>query len=126
MLEENMPYGLVSRGNQHNMVSVQLAEAAYKADDQQLGTKIGTRVRKDLDEQLAYYAYLGNMSVPEMRQAVQDILENKADNLSNRQKGVFQEMRMAFGLKDYLDNIERSFKNPAPAVPETPGVIQNK
>jgi hypothetical protein len=126
MLEENMPYGLVSRGNQHNMVSVQLAEAAYKADDQQLGTKIGARVRKDLDEQLAYYAYLGNMSVPEMRQAVQDILENKADNLSNRQKGVFQEMRMAFGLKDYLDNIERSFKNPAPAVPETPGVIQNK
>jgi hypothetical protein len=126
MLEENMPYGLVSRGNQHNMVSVQLAEAAYKADDQQLAGKISTRVRKDLDEQLAYYAYLGNMSVPEMRQAVQDIMENKADNLSNRQKGVFQEMRMAFGLKDYLDNVERSFKNPTPAVPETPAVIENK
>jgi hypothetical protein len=126
MLEENMPYGLVSRGNQHDMVSVQLAEAAFKADDQQLANKIATRVRKDLDEQLTYFAYLGNMSVPEMRQAVQDIMENKADNLSNKQKGVFQEMRMAFGLKDYLDNIERSFKNPAPAVPEMPGVIENK
>jgi hypothetical protein len=126
MLEENMPYGLVSRGNQHDMVSVQLAEAAFKADDQQLANKIAARVRKDLDEQLTYYAYLGNMSVPEMRQAVQDIMENKADNLSNKQKGVFQEMRMAFGLKDYLDNIERSFKNPAPAVPEMPGVIENK
>jgi hypothetical protein len=123
---ENMPYGLVSRGNQHNMVSVQLVEAAYKADDQQLAGRITTAVRKDLDEQLAYYAYLGDMSVQEMRQAVQDILENKADNLSNRQKGVFQEMRMAFGLKDYLDNIERSFKNPAPAIQETPGVIENK
>jgi hypothetical protein len=126
MAEENMPYGMVSRGNQHNMVSIQLIEAAYKADDQQLASKISTRVRKDLDEQLAYYANLGGMSIPEMRQAVQDIMENKADNLSNRQKGVFQEMRMAFGLKDYLDNIERSFKNPAPRVPETPGVINNK
>lgn len=123
---ENMPYGLVSRGNQHNMVSVQLVEAAYKAEDQQLAGRITGAVRKDLDEQLAYYAYLGDMSVQEMRQAVQDILENKADNLSNRQKGVFQEMRMAFGLKDYLDNIERSFKNPAPAIPETPEVIQNR
>jgi hypothetical protein len=126
MDEENMPYGLVSRGNQHNMVSIQLVEASYKADDQQLASKISARVRKDLDEQLAYYANLGNMSLPEMRQAVQDIMENKADNLSDRQKSMFQEMRMAFGLKDYLDNIERSFKNPAPAVSETPGMINNK
>jgi hypothetical protein len=126
MDEENMPYGLVSRGNQHNMVSIQMVEASYKADDQQLASKISARVRKDLDEQLAYYANLGNMSLPEMRQAVQDIMENKADNLSDRQKSMFQEMRMAFGLKDYLDNIERSFKNPAPAVSETPGMINNK
>jgi hypothetical protein len=108
------------------MVSIQLVEASYKADDQQLASKISARVRKDLDEQLAYYANLGNMSLPEMRQAVQDIMENKADNLSDRQKSMFQEMRMAFGLKDYLDNIERSFKNPAPAVSETPGMINNK
>lgn len=126
MLEENMPYGLVSRGNQHDMVSVQLVEAAYRSGDQTLGNKIAGRVRKDLSEQLSYYAYLGDMSVQEMRQATQDILENKADNLSNRQKGVFQEMRVAFGLQEYLDNIERSYKNPAPAMNETPGVIQNK
>jgi hypothetical protein len=108
------------------MVSVQMVEAAYRAGDQQLGNKITAKVRKDLSEQLSYYAYLGDMSVQEMRQATQDILENKADNLSNRQKGVFQEMRVAFGLQEYLDNIERSYKNPAPAINETPGVIQNK
>ena len=28
-----MPYGLVSRQNQHNMVSAQLAEAAFRAGD---------------------------------------------------------------------------------------------
>jgi hypothetical protein len=59
--------------------------------------KISARVRKDIDEQLNYYAYLGDMSVLELRQAVQDIMENKADNLTNRQKGVFLEIRQAFG-----------------------------
>lgn len=125
MLEENIPYGMVSRGNQHNWVSTQLTEAAYKADDQQLAAKIGQKVRKDVDEQLSYYAYLGNMNVMELRQAVQDILENKADNLNNRQRSMFQEIRMAFGLKDYLDNLERSYKSPVPAL-ETPGTINNK
>jgi len=126
MNEDNMPYGITSRGNQHNMVSVQLVDAAYKAEDQQLAAKISGKVRKDLSEQLAYYAFLGNMSVPELRQATQMILENKGDNLNNRQRGVFQEIRVAFGLQEYLDNMERTYKSPAPAVNETPGVIQNK
>jgi hypothetical protein len=125
MLEENIPYGMVSRGNQHNWVSTQLTEAAYKADDQELAAKIGQKVRKDVDEQLAYYAYLGGMSTLDLRQAVQDILENKADNLNNRQRNMFQEIRMALGLKDYLDNLERTYKRPVPAL-ETPGTINNK
>lgn len=125
MNEDNMPYGITSRNNAHNMVSVQMVDAAYRAGDQQLAGKITTKVRKDLTEQLAYYAYLGDMSTMELRQAVQELLENKGDNLSNRQKGVFQEIRMAFGLQEYLDNIERTYKSPAPAA-ELPGVIQNK
>jgi hypothetical protein len=126
MDEENMPYGITSRGNQHNMVSAQMVNAAYMANDQQLAARITAKVRKDLSEQLAYYAYLGDMSVPELRQSVGEILENKGDNLNNRQKGMFQEIRMAFGLQDYLDNMERSNKTTAPGVNETPGVIQNK
>jgi hypothetical protein len=107
------------------MVSVQMVDAAYKAGDQQLAAKINTKVRKDLTEQLGYYAFLGDMSVPELRQAVQELMEGKGDNLNNRQKGMFQEIRMAFGLQEYLDNIERTYKNPTPAA-ELPGVIQNK
>ena len=53
------------------------------------------------------------------------IMENKADNLSNRQKGVFLELRQAFGLKEYLDNMERMYKNAPVPVPENPGVIRN-
>jgi hypothetical protein len=107
------------------MVSSQMVDAAYKAGDQQLAAKINAKVRKDLTEQLGYYAFLGDMSVPELRQAVQELMEGKGDNLNNRQKSMFQEIRMAFGLQEYLDNIERTYKNPTPAA-ELPGVIQNK
>jgi hypothetical protein len=126
MLQSNMPYAMVSRYNQHNSISAQMIEAAYKAGDMQLGDKIIKDVKKDIQDQLAYYAYLGEMSVPELSQAVQDLMMNRADNLNNRQRNLFQDIRQALALQDYLANLERSYKNvPAPN-PELPGVIQNK
>jgi hypothetical protein len=61
---------------------------------------------KDLNEQLAYYAYIGGMSIPEMNQAVQDLMSNKADNLNNDQRGMFMEIRQALILLDYLRGLE--------------------
>jgi hypothetical protein len=109
MLAENIPYGMVSRQNQHNMVSAQLAEAAYRAGDKALGDRIAGAVKKDLQEQLAYYAYLGGMSTEELMTGIQQIMSNQADNLSNRQRGMFIDIRQAFGLQEYLRNIESSF-----------------
>ena len=106
MLAENVPYGMVSRQNQHNMVSAQLAEAAYRAGDKALGDRIAGAVKKDLQEQLAYYAYLGGMSTEELMAGIQQIMSNQADNLSNRQRGMFIDIRQAFGLQEYLRNIE--------------------
>jgi hypothetical protein len=125
MLTENMPYGLVSRNNQHNMVSAQLAEAAYRAGDTVIGDKINNAVKKDLQDQLAYYAYLGDMSVPELMQAIQDIMSNKADNLSNRQKSMFIDIRQAFVLQEYLRNMETIFKPGQQPSAELPGTIKN-
>jgi hypothetical protein len=109
MRSENIPYGMVSRQNQHNMVSAQLAEAAYRADDKTLGDKIAGAVKKDIQEQLAYYAYLGGMSTDELMTGIQQIMSNQADNLSNRQRGMFIDIRQAFGLQQYLQSIEASF-----------------
>jgi hypothetical protein len=61
---------------------------------------------KDLNEQLAYYAYIGGMSIAEMNQAVQDLMSNKADNLNNDQRGMFMEIRQALILLDYLRGLE--------------------
>jgi hypothetical protein len=124
MRSDNIPYGLVSRQNQHNMISAQLADAAYRSGDMQLGDKVAAAVKKDLQEQLAYYAYLGDMSTQELMQAVQDLMTNKGDNLSNRQKGLFMDMRQAFALQEYLRNMESIYKpNVMPTV-EMPGVIR--
>jgi len=125
MLTDNMPYGLVSRQNQHNMVSAQLAEAAFRAGDMTLAEKITGALKKDLADQLAYYAYLGDMSVNELYQAIQDIMSNKADNLSNRQKALFIDMRQAYALQEYLKNMESIYKGSAAPALEIPGTINN-
>ena len=106
LLAENFPYGLVSRQNQHNTISIQFLEAAYKAGDKKLAAKVSASLSKDLNEQLAYYAYLGGMSIAEMNQAVQDLMSNKADNLNNDQRGMFMEIRQALVLMDYLRGLE--------------------
>ncbi len=110
ILEENFPYGMVSRQNQHNTISVQLLEAAYKSGDKKLGAKIANSLTKDLQQQLSYYAYLGKMTVPEMTQAVQDLMANKADNLANSQKNLFMDIRQAIMLLDYVRGLEATAK----------------
>ena len=110
LLEENIPYAMVSRQNQHNTISVQFVEAAYKAGDKKLAAKVSAAIMKDVNEQLAYYAFLGNMSVAELLQAVQDILSNKADNLSNEQRQIFIEIRQAIIIQEYLRNLESMYK----------------
>lgn len=55
---------------------------------------------------MAYYAYIGNMSVTELQQAVQDILSNKADNLSNDQRLMFMEIRQAIIIQEYVRGLE--------------------
>ena len=88
-----------------------------------LADKVAGALKKDLADQLAYYAYLGDMSVNELYQAIQDIISNKADNLSNRQKALFIDMRQAYALQEYLKNMEGMYKgNAAPAL-EIPGTI---
>ena len=124
MLTENMPYGLVSRQNQHNMVSAQLAEAAFRAGDMALADKVAGALKKDLADQLAYYAYLGDMSVNELYQAIQDIMSNKADNLSNRQKNLFIDMRQAYALQEYLKNMESIYKGSAAPALEFPALLK--
>lgn len=58
MLQDNFPYGMVSRNQQHNQISLQLLYAAYRSGYTELATKISTGLRKDMEQQQAYYQQL--------------------------------------------------------------------
>jgi len=116
MLAENMPYGLASRQNQHDMISIQLADLAYRSGDKPLGDRIAEAVGRDLAQQIGYYANLGDMSAEQLTAAVQEVMAGQGDNLSNRQRGLFIEIRQALALQEYLKGIRSQFGgNAAPA-----------
>jgi hypothetical protein len=60
MLEENFPYGMVSRYQAHNQVSLMMLQAAYMCEDTVLAAKITKGLKKDLQQQLEYYNQLSD------------------------------------------------------------------
>ncbi len=58
MLQENMPYGMVSRNQQHNEISMQFLVAAYKSGDTALSQKVAGIIKKDMEQQVRYYESL--------------------------------------------------------------------
>jgi hypothetical protein len=59
--DKNVPYGLASRyGNDHNEKSFYFAMTAFQAGDIELGKRIMETVKKDLQQQMAFYeSYVG-------------------------------------------------------------------
>lgn len=55
MLEENFPYGMVSRNQQQNYISLLMLQAAYASEDTVLAAKISVSLKKDLQQQITYY-----------------------------------------------------------------------
>ncbi|MFT3700773.1 MAG: DUF2723 domain-containing protein [Agriterribacter sp.] len=117
----NLPYAMVSRFNQHNVFGVSMMEAAYKADYKELGDRIQKDLKKDIDQQLIYYASLGGMTVQEMLQHMQD-----TESLSAKQRTLFSEIDQAFRLQNYLGYIEGKYKTPATTPSETPTTIKTE
>ena len=101
MLESNFPYGLVSRGNEHNRYSILFLQAAYQADDKALADKVLKSIRTDLQQQIKYYNGLTG---------------SKAENMQ-------YEKSTTQALLGDLDKIEQSFNTKLPKLPETGSVI---
>src|ERR1035437_1026758 len=55
MLQKNFPYGMVSRDQRHNEISGQFLLAAYKSGDTLLANKVYASIRKDLEQEIAYF-----------------------------------------------------------------------
>lgn len=90
MLQSNMPYGLVSRYNMHNQTSLMLLEASLRADDKPLAAKISAAVKKELNEEMAYYEAIGEKRAERMSyevQRTQNLLQlmNQMESMYNKQ-----------------------------------------
>jgi hypothetical protein len=66
MLQENFPYGMTSRGNQHNRTSLMFLDACYRAGDTLLAAKVEASVKKDLQQQVKYYNSLSGSNADNM------------------------------------------------------------
>jgi hypothetical protein len=105
LLQQNFPYGMVSRRQQQNQISGQYLLAAYKSGDTVLASKISNELRKDLEQQITYFNSLD---------------ENKQGSLAYDNQIVQQLLQQINGMEQY-------FKNPQPALTNENGnpVIKN-
>ena len=65
--ETNLPYGMVSRYQQHNQISMQFLYSAYKADDKALIEKVSKALHKDMLQQSKYYESLSGSNAEFMQ-----------------------------------------------------------
>ncbi len=83
MLQQNFPYGMTSRGNDHDQLSLAVMQAAYLADDKQLADKVARSVKTDLQQQIKYYNSLTDWRADNLnyeKQNAQDLL-NKLNQM---------------------------------------------
>jgi len=104
----NLPYAMPSaiRGIPHNLITLRLLEAAYRAGNKDIADKLAAALQKDLEQQMTYYS-----SLPERKLAT-----------------VYQEMSVARQLLAMLNELKSRYPNGA-AAPNTDlegtPVIQN-
>jgi hypothetical protein len=104
MLQQNFPYGLVSRRQQQDQISGQFLLAAYKAGDTVLAKKVSDALRKDLEQQVSYFNSLD---------------ENKQAALAYENQIVQQLLQQVQGMEQY-------FRSNPVANPETQNPVINK
>jgi hypothetical protein len=97
MLEQNFPYGMVSRGNDHNQLSLAIMQAAYMADDKKLGDKVAKALKTDLQQQMKYYNSLTDWRADNMQYEKQG-----TDELLKR----LDQIQQMFGEKNKVNELE--------------------
>ena len=103
MLQDNFPYGLVSRRQQQDQISGQFLLAAYKAGDTVLAKKVSESLRKDLEQQITYF--------------------NSLDE--NKQAPLAYENQIVQQLLQQLQGMEQYFKSTQVINPETKNPVIN-
>ncbi len=99
MLEENFPYAMPSRNQQHNQIALQFLFAAYRAGDTTLATKVSQRLKKDMEQQQSYYESLSG---------------NRRDNLAYEEERNLNLLRALMSLEQQFSIKPQLPENSAP------------
>jgi hypothetical protein len=121
--EPNFPYGMTSnRGNQHDRISMSFLLASYQSGDLTLAQKVAASLKKDLNQQMRYYASLGEpMSNEQLAVNAQMALQGKGGNLSDRQGGsIAQDILSTFQMLLQLDDWDKQFGHAKPSQVQQP------
>jgi len=125
----NVPYGMASRYEINNETSMRLMDAAYQAGEKEIAEKIRKALFKDFEDQMNYYAALGDMSRKELDNLLQNYLQQRTlatsqqqqaqaegyldANLTGHQRGLSLEITRTYDLQRYAKQIEER-NNPKP------------
>jgi len=126
MLEENFPYGMVSRYQDHNQRSYEFLVAADQAGDSTLARKVATSLRKDLEQQKTYYLSLGDVSVSDMENIIIRIYSSRTEgernswieHLAPKQRSLYEDILRTYTLLEQIDRVS-SVRPPVSIAPET-------
>jgi hypothetical protein len=103
---DNLPYGMVSRSNRHNITALTYLEACYKVGKIDLAEKVRTNVRKDLEQQKAYYTYMNGGIEPTVTRS--GIVSNTGKFDGMKEEWYVNEMLLEVLLrveKEYAPNV---------------------
>ncbi len=124
LLESNFPYGMPSRYQQHDYFSMQFMMACYEAGDTVLAKKVSASLKKDLQQQLNYYASLGKMSTAELEQNLMRSLQFKyqnekdalMENIPRKLHGLYEDAERAFQIMRQTESIEKNYQGGGGAI----------
>jgi hypothetical protein len=111
--EANVPYGMTSnRGNMHNIYSLQFLEACYAANDLTLAKKVAASLKKDLQQQMRYYQYLGDdhYNQEQMVNNAWLLLQGKGGELSYKQASFANDILSSYQLLEQMKKWEQEFQ----------------
>lgn len=111
--ESNIPYGMTSsRGNMHNIYSIQFLQACYASGDFPLAKKVTDSVKKDLKQQMQYYTSLGDeqYSQDQLVNNAWMLTQGKGGDMSYRQAYFAQDIVSCYQLLQQMDKWEQEFK----------------
>lgn len=107
MLQENMPYGMVSTNNMHNRASFNMLQAALLAEDKELFKKIATSLKKDFTQQINYVNKLGTDKVGAYVSNDAAVSQQMLEGITQMEQMLNQPMNMNAENTNRLDSNQR-------------------